>query len=165
MDDEEVLTAYHEAGHATVGFALGGIVESIQLGGEHPIVGVSQFGECRIAWNAISQASDSQLQRELATVLAGPAAEIVYLGETLELVAMKPWKQDLDTAWSLVGSIVSSESEKRKMLNQIICQLQHIIARDRYWPAVAGLADELLAHEFLEQEAIEEILSFWINRY
>ena len=34
---------------------------------------------------------------------------------------------------------------------------------DRCWPAVAALADELLAHEFLDRDQAEQVLEFWIG--
>ena len=33
---------------------------------------------------------------------------------------------------------------------------------DHIWAAVAALADELDAHEHLEQQEIEEVLSYWL---
>lgn len=162
MDDEETLTAYHEAGHAVIGFALGGVVESVQLGGEHEDSGVRQYGDCRIAWSSIGKNLGDHLQREILTTLAGPAAEMVYSGIPLEFQNIKPWKQDLDSAW-LMCSRIPSVDQKVAILTQLLEQLQIIIRSDRCWPAVAALADALLAHEFLEEEAVEEIISFWIH--
>ena len=53
MDDEETLTAYHEAGHAVIGYALGGVVDSLQLGGEADDQLPRRFGECRIRWGRV----------------------------------------------------------------------------------------------------------------
>ncbi len=33
MDDDETLTAYHEAGHAVIAYALGGTVDSLAVVG------------------------------------------------------------------------------------------------------------------------------------
>jgi hypothetical protein len=35
--------------------------------------------------------------------------------------------------------------------------------QDSVWAAVAALADELEAHETLEQEGIEEVLDVWMR--
>ncbi|MCH1496642.1 MAG: hypothetical protein L7U72_15595 [Rubripirellula sp.] len=163
MDEEETLTAYHEAGHAVIGFALGGVVESLQLGGEHEVVGVRLYGDCRIAWRSIGKNLDEHLQREILTTLAGPAAEMVYSGIPLEFQNLAPWKHDLDSAWSILSQIQSVE-RKVATLRQLLDQLQMIIRSDRCWPAVAALADALLAHEFLEEEEVEEIIRFWVKR-
>lgn len=162
LDEEETLTAYHEAGHAVIGFALGGVVESVQLGGEHDVLGVRQYGDCRIAWHSIGKNLDEHLQREILTTLAGPAAELVYSGISLEFQNLAPWKQDLDFAWSILSQIPSVE-RKVETLSQLLHQLQLIIRSDRCWPAVAALADALLAHEFLEEEEVEEIIRFWFK--
>ena len=34
---------------------------------------------------------------------------------------------------------------------------------ERVWAAIAALADELLAHEVLEEESVEDILGFWFR--
>jgi hypothetical protein len=75
---------------------------------------------------------------------------------------LAPWKQDLDFAWSILSQIPSVE-RKVETLSQLLHQLQLIIRSDRCWPAVAALADALLAHEFLEEEEVEEIIRFWFK--
>lgn len=164
MDDDDILTAYHEAGHAAIGFALGGVVEAIQLGGEHEVLGVRQFGACLISWKSIGDNYSVHLQRELLTILAGPAAEIVYLGRPLDFEMMRPWKQDLDAARKLVDKMTHDMTQKQNLLNQTLQKLQDIIRTDRCWSAVAALADALLAHEFIEEAEAEEILRFWMER-
>lgn len=164
MDEDDILTAYHEAGHAVVGFALGGTVESIQIGGEHDVVGVRQFGDCRIAWRSTVQSDRIHLQRELLTILAGPAAEIVYAGRSLDLEMLKTWKQDLDLAWILAEKMTPRLHEKQQLMSEALQQLQSIIRTEKCWSAVAAVADALLAHEFLEESEVEEVLRFWMER-
>ncbi len=164
MDDEETLTAYHEAGHATIGFVLGGAVESMQLGGESDHPGVRQFGDCRIAWKGVGSNLNTQCQREILTILAGPAAEMVYRGESFGIGEFAPWQQDWQMAWHLVGSLASEKAAKLKILGGVVMQLKEILGRDDCWPAVAALADALLAHEHLEEEEVSETLRFWIGR-
>ena len=162
MDDEESLTAYHEAGHATIGFALGGKVEAIQLGGESEVSGVRQYGDCKIAWHAVGSDLDVHCQREILTTLAGPAAEMLYAGREIALRSFGPWEQDYHTAWFLLDRFPISSNEKDKLLKNLIQQLKSILDEDDCWAAVAALADALLAHEYLEAEETEEILSYWL---
>ena len=163
MDDDETLTAYHEAGHAVVGFALGGHVVSLQLGGEVEATGARQFGDCRIAWGRIDPALDWQLQREVLTVLAGPVAEMVYRGEEIDPACFGPWQQDWQMAWLMTRAFVRDSDRRAQVLWQLTVRLQQLIESEPCWSAVAALADALLAHEFLEREQAEEILGFWLG--
>ena len=77
--EDQTATAWHEAGHAVVGFALGGKVESVQLGGEADDFLPERFGDCVVNWGPVLAGSDWQRQREVMTVLAGPVGEMLYL--------------------------------------------------------------------------------------
>ena len=164
MDDDETLTAYHEAGHATVGYALGGSVEAIQLDGENEVTGARYFGECRISWRTLNGEINTQHQMEILTILAGPAAELVYRGEPITLEQLQPWKQDLNMAWSLLHRVGVSPRDQVELMSRIIGRLKEVIKEEPCWSAVASLADALLAHEYLEEDQVEEILAFWMHR-
>ncbi|MEC8474739.1 MAG: hypothetical protein VXZ38_08820 [Planctomycetota bacterium] len=164
MDDDETLTAYHEAGHAAVGYALGGTVEALQLDGENEVTGARYFGECRISWRTLNGEINTQYQREILTVLAGPAAELVYRGELITLEHLEPWKQDLNVAWGLLHRIGVNSRDRLELMGRIIDRLKEVINEEPCWPAVASLADALLAREYLEEDEVEEILAFWMQR-
>ena len=83
MDEDEILTAYHEAGHAVVGYALGGTVDSMQLGGEPDEWLPARFGDCRVRWSIADVSTNTHARRELLTILGGPVAEMIYLGESI----------------------------------------------------------------------------------
>lgn len=163
LDDDETLTAYHEAGHAVIGYALGGMIDSLQLGGESNGDLPRRFGDCRINWGRVDPHGDWQVQREVLTVLAGPAAEMVYRGERFDPKSFGPWQDDWRTAWEIGRSMASDEMRRAQVLWLLTLRLEKLLRGDRCWPAVAALADELLAHEFLEGEQAEEILGFWIG--
>ena len=42
-------------------------------------------------------------------------------------------------------------------------ELRRQVQVERVWAAIAALADELLAHELLEEECVEDILAFWLR--
>lgn len=162
-DDDETLTAYHEAGHAVIGFALGGTVDSMQLGGEADEWLPERFGDCRINWGKVDPNVDWQRQREVLTVLAGPVAEMVYRGEPLHPAFYGPWQHDWQTAWAISETLCLATAKRRILLEQLILKLKDQIAQDPCWAAIGALSDALLAHEFLESEEIQEILEFWIR--
>lgn len=48
-------------------------------------------------------------------------------------------------------------------LENLILELRQKIRMDPVWAAIAALADELVAHESLDEERVEEVLSFWFR--
>ncbi|MGI9474330.1 MAG: cell division protein FtsH [Rubripirellula sp.] len=163
MNDDETLTAYHEAGHAVIGYALGGSIDGMQLGGEEDDWLPARFGDCRINWGRVDANSDWQRKREILTILAGPVAEMVYRDEPLHPAAYGPWKDDWERAWSTAEVIAADPKRRTRLLEQLIRELHSSIKADTCWAAIAALADELLAHEALEAEQVAEVLQFWVR--
>ena len=163
LDDDEIWTAYHESGHAVIGYALGGQVGSIQLGGDADDWLPERFGDCRISWGRVDPNVDWQRQREVLTILAGPVAEMVYRDEPLHPAHYGPWLSDWQMAWMLSETLVPDPARRTEMLGQLILQLHRHIKNEPCWPAIAALSDELTVHEFLEAEQIEETIGFWFR--
>ncbi len=163
LDDDETLTAYHEAGHAVIGYALGARIESIQLGGEMSDDLPQRFGECLVNWGPISDTCSWQCQRELMTVLAGPVAEMIYRGEPLHPAHYGPWKNDWLIAWQRSADLIGNGERRTRLLESILRELHLRMARDDCWAAIAAVADQLLAHEYLDTDELAETLRFWIG--
>ena len=161
--DEETLTAYHESGHAVIGYALGGTVQGMQLGGDEDDCLPARFGDCRIHWGRVDPNLDWQRKREILTVLAGPVAEMVYREESYHPAVFGPWKHDWEQAWQTATPMWGDERQRMRGLEIIIVELKRRIQLEQVWAAVAALADELVAHEMLEEERVEDVLSFWFQ--
>lgn len=173
MDDDETWTAYHEAGHAVVGYALGARIERVQLGGEADDELPERFGDCLVNWGRVSAECSWQRQCELMTILAGPVAEMIYRGERLHPAHYGPWQGDWQQAWmhcperkrksDTEASAGSTMLSKTRFLEQIICELHDRMSDDQCWAGIAAVADELLAHEYLDEEQLAGTLEFWIG--
>lgn len=165
-DSDEALTAYHEAGHAVIAYALGGTVHGVQLGGEADDWLPERFGECRIHWKGVSSRQPPtqwQRRREVLTILAGPVAEMIYSGQPYHPAYFGPAKSDWQLAWELVEPIVSSSAKRTRYLEEITSELYCRMQSDDLWAAIGAVADELLAHEFLERDQLSETLGFWMR--
>lgn len=163
MDEEETWTAYHEAGHAVIAFALGGEVDWMQLGGEADQWLPERYGDCRINWGKIDPNCDWQLQRELLAILAGPVAEMVYRGGFLDPARYGPWQSDWEHAWNACERFASTSGDRLQFLRHVIQYLRQQMQDKLCWAAIAAVADELVAHETLEAEQVEEVLGFWLR--
>ncbi len=146
-----------------MGYALGGTIERIQLGGEANDFLPDRFGDCLINWGPVNPAWSWQRQRELMTILAGPVAEMIYRGEPLHPAGFGPWKADWQQAWYLCESSVADPQVRTMLLEQLIRELHQEMASDLCWAAIAAVADELLAHEYLEHEQLIDALRFWLG--
>lgn len=164
MDDDETLSAYHEAGHAVVAYALGARIESVSLWGEADEFLPERFGEVRVNWGRVLPTADGQLQRELLAVLAGPIAEMIYRGERIEPARYAPWQADWEHAVQCVQTLAGDRRRQLELLQIAWVELERRLRDDDCWAAIASVADELLAHEELEEDQVAELLEFWLHR-
>ncbi|TWU18677.1 cell division protein FtsH [Allorhodopirellula heiligendammensis] len=162
-DDEDTYTAYHEAGHAIIGCALGARIESVSLSqqsgfdDEQP----RRFGDCIVNWGRIDPDHLWQQQRELLTILAGPVAEWVYRGEDADEFDAASWQSDWQQAQRCVATMVSGTEKQHRLLGSVVARLRKMMSREPVWSAVAALADELTIGDPIEAERVAELVLFW----
>ena len=165
-DEDQLRTAYHEAGHCVMAVICGAKASIASIAPEEEHL----HGHVEIHWSAGSSIAD-----QLAVVLAGPVAEMIYRSEPLHPGLVPEWSEDWKQAWTLARSSSgarsssvarsSSESDVRclAMLEQIVAKLYHTLSQDRYWAAVAAVQDLLLAHEEIDQDQIEYEVKAWLQ--
>lgn len=161
--DEDTLTAYHEAGHAVIGYALGGRIESIGMYAEADEWLPERFGDCRVNWGRVRADCDWQAQREILTILAGPVAEMIYRGEDMHPALFPPWQHDWQWAWTRSARLFREPNKRKGFLEATIASLKQHLNHDLCWAAIAAVSDELLAHEYLDEDQLEDTLAFWIR--
>ncbi len=163
MDDDETLTAYHEAGHVVVGYLLGAKIDEVRLGSmiddDFPL----RFGDCLVNWGRVDPRCDWQRERELLTILAGPVAEMIFLGERVHPAQYAPWKSDWQQAITGSRGLFRDPIKQVAYLEVLLARLHGKLSGDAQWAAIAAVADELLAHEALEHDDIAEVVSFWLR--
>jgi len=165
-DDEEIHTAYHEAGHAIVGCALGARIDSVSLSQASEFDDADdglprRFGDCIVNWGRVDADAAWQQQRELLTILAGPIAELIYRAEDADSIEMSSWAMDWQQAQQCVARMHAEPAKRERTLRAAIGRLRQTIANDPVWPAVAALADELMIGDEIEAERVEDLVRFW----
>jgi ATP-dependent Zn protease len=155
-------TAYHEAGHAFMATYLGGTVHSLTIEPDRDD-GPVRFGDARIVWQNGKMATKVLQVKLVSVALAGPVAEMIYRGEPLHPGFVAEWKDDWEQAWEAAELLAPKERTRLKFLEETSQVLWWQLRRDENWAAIAALADNLLAHETLEEEEIRDILTAWMR--
>lgn len=161
MEDEiEKITAYHEAGHAVMAAALGGRIIHVSI--EPPEDdGLKRFGESIVSW---PPSTDSVIYEvELKVSLAGPVAELLYRSEQMPIESVPEFAADWQRAVESAVQLKTTRQEQRQLISKAEFWVQDFLNQTCNWAAVGAVADELLAHYTLENEQLQEAISFWID--
>jgi hypothetical protein len=124
--------------------------------------GPDRQGDTQILWRR-SGLSDKQFaQLAVQVCLAGPVAEMIYTGDPYHPGFVAEWAADWHAAWQAAIPLHANERRRLEYLEQLSIQLYNRLKKDDLWAAVAVLADNLLAHETLEGDQVEEIVGEWL---
>lgn len=151
------LVAYHEAGHALMAHLLGAQVQLVTIAPDDDD-GPRRSGDAQILWRR-SRMSDREFAANSVQVhLAGPVAEMIYSGEPYHPAFIAEWSADWAGALSAAELLIPDERKRVAHIEQVVIALHRRLQADDIWPALAALADHLLAHESLDAEQVEEVL-------
>jgi ATP-dependent Zn protease len=156
------LTAYHEAGHALMARLLGGRVRQVTIEPDHDD-GPEREGDTQVLWRRGAISEREFAKRSVQVCLAGPVAEMIYSGDPYHPLFVVEWAADWGEAWEAAAALHPDERRRMAYLEQVSIDLYERLRSDRLWPALASLADHLLAHETLEGEQVDEIIDEWLR--
>lgn len=175
------IGAYHEAGHAVLGFYSGFEVKCISLITSDPGSGITKFdyGEDNLLiagilnakkdpsfFNSLSQPVRARTPQTCLkicnTLIAGPVAEAInkfgidYIGN-MEVGIKDPDAEGIEAA-DYVLSIIDKNHSKA-YIQEAIISITEILRSEQYWKVVISLADKLLNSnaKTLTQQEIESI--------
>lgn len=157
----EELTAYHEAGHVLMAVRVGARVHSVTIDPDWDD-GPERFGDAQISWPEGVFDEKTFLEKTILVSLAGPVAEMIHTGDPFHPALVGEWSGDWQQALRAASILVSQRQPRLEYLEQKTIELYHLFRTDAYWCAIGELVDQLLAHETLEEEMINEIVSTWI---
>jgi len=150
------VIAYHEAGHALMAYLLGGQVRQVTIEPDHDD-GPRRGGDTQILWRRPAPGDKAFAQISVQVHLAGPVAEMIYSGEPYHPAFVAEWAADWEGATQAAALLHADQRKQVQYLEQVSAQLYRQLQDDELWMPLASLADNLLAHETLEQEQVEEV--------
>ena len=156
------IVAYHEAGHALMALLLGGEVRMVTIDPDNDD-GPDRQGDTQVLWRRSGVSDQEFATLAIQVSLAGPVAEMIYSGDPYHPGLVAEWAADWNEAWTSAMLLHSSERQRLEYLERVSIQLYHRLKADNLWPALAALADHLLAHETLDREQVEEIVDEWLR--
>jgi ATP-dependent Zn protease len=124
-------TAYHEAGHAVLGLALGRPVHSVSI-----LPNRERLGQCEYRKARLRPAED-WLEREILIALGGIAAEARFTGAFVRDMAATDLRYVHDLAVQRVGHHRAERLERR-----LLAKAEHLL--EGQWRAVELIAAELM---------------------
>ena len=156
------VSAYHEAGHAFMAIYLGARIRSVTIAPDWDD-GPKRYADIQIEW-PLDQFTNREIHRKSVQVaLAGPVAEMIYSGEPYHPGFVAEWAADWKLAWDAAAAFFPSEPKRLAQLELTSVQLYRLLERDDHWAALAAIVDNLLAHETLEGEEVEDVMRQWLR--
>lgn len=147
--------AFHEAGHAVMGWCCGARFRSVTLRAARGASGGVWFCE---ALRPGSLKSTSQVEKAALIYMAGPMAAWPFERRFRAATA----RRDLEQAYDLVQSGAASCNDARALWGLLKERAWNILAEERAWRAVCALAQALIECETLSgREARSLIERAW----
>jgi len=88
---------------------------------------------------------------------------MIYTGDPFHPATVVEWQADWAHAADQLHALHADSQRLIRSLEKMTRDLYHTMRTDTLWAAVAALADELLAHETLEEQQVEDVLKFWLQ--
>jgi ATP-dependent Zn protease len=156
------LDAYHEAGHAFMAVYVGARVQQVTI---EPAWddGPRRYADIQVRWPLRRFTPQELLEKQILVALAGPVAEMIHSGEPYHPGWVAEWSADWQAAWEAAAHLVAEPKQRLRYLEAKTVQLYRLLDQTTNWAALAAVVDELLAHETLDGEQVEETLRTWLH--
>lgn len=154
MEDDRILTAYHEAGHAVMALLMGRSLKKVSI-----IPSQNRLGACTFQKGRTKQVQD-KLEAEILVLLAGMVAESRKSGR----YNVQGASQDLRKVEKLAMTRSGNPRQAEKLIHKMLDKTQHLLSNKAAWSAIKVIASELIEHESLSGRAAQHHLSLAQNQ-
>jgi ATP-dependent Zn protease len=130
----DVVTAYHEAGHAVLALLLGRPVHRVSVRANHLRLGLCEFKP------GAGRPADDVLERDILILLGGLAAEARFTGKY-------DWDaagHDLQELRDLVDLRARNDKQADRLERRMLDKTEHLLDRPGVWEATERIAQELV---------------------
>jgi hypothetical protein len=170
------LSAWHEAGHATVSYVLGEMpdlatihVEGDSLG-HTQLLGVEARAIAEAAVRGSGAGDRERVMRFLVGLAAGPCSQVLKMrgGRRINFLDQTSWdnfggSKDYEMAGRVMGASGGLFPDARRRpaeLEEIVSEAFDLLKQRSIWSAVGYVAEDLLRFGILDFEGIRDAIEF-----
>jgi len=147
LTDQDIATAYHEAGHAIAAVALGKPVLRVTIERNS-----MRLGQCQMSHRRGQPVKD-ELEVQMMILLAGVVAEARFSGDY-------NWdgaRQDMVGVRRLSRVRAGSDSQAERLQQKVLSKTEHLLDQPGHWIAVSMLVEELKKTKSMSGRAVQHI--------
>lgn len=153
------VTAWHEAGHAVVAVMLGGVVDNVSV----EVPDAEAAGVTGVFWGNASD-TPSQCINDIHVALAGPIAEMIFVGDYDYLRIKQEHAVDWEVVATSIGRLGIDAVTAQKLLASIATSLYQRLREDVVWSAVADVAERLELDGTIDGDTVNDLTGFWLRQ-
>ncbi len=145
--DDEIATAYHEAGHAVVALSQGRLVEKITI-----VRNTLRLGQVQLGKGRRGRPND-YLESEVMILFGGLVSEARYTGQ----YAWRGAQQDMWAIRRLTLSRAGSTEKAERIEQRLLDKTEHWIDQPGHWLAIEAIVAELIKSRAMSGRAARHL--------
>lgn len=145
--EQDLATAYHEAGHAVVALSLGRSIEKLTIVRNSLRLGAVNMGTSRRGRR------DDYFENEALVLLAGILSEARITGK----LNWNGARQDVLNLRKLISTRVGTEKAGERLERRLFDKTEHYLSQTGIWEAIETIAQELLRQRSISGRAARHI--------
>lgn len=153
------VTAWHEAGHAVVAVMLGGVVDNVSV----EVPDAEAAGVTGVLWQNAAD-TRSQCINDIHVALAGPIAEMIFVGDYDYLRIKQEHAVDWEVVAASIGRLGIDAVAAQNLLTSIATGLYQRLREDVVWSAVADVAERLELDGTIDGDTVNDLTGFWLRQ-
>jgi ATP-dependent Zn protease len=154
ISDEDLATAYHEAGHAIAAVALGKPVAKVTIERNSMRLGQCQMSQRR------GQPVKDELEVQMMILLAGVVAEARFTGDY-------NWdgaRQDMIGIRRLTRIRAGSNAQAERLQNKMLAKTDHLLDQSGHWESIIAIVEERKKSKSLSGRAVQHVFESTMAR-